>query len=296
MLNNNISKLGLGTVQFGKPYGLANNIIKKQTEVNKMLNLLKKNSITILDTSSNYLDSEKKIGNYKKNSFFKIITKTVNISSKIVSETEIKLIDKHFHNSLKNIKQKKIHGLLIHNFEDILKPGGINIINLLKAYKDKGYVKKIGISVYSPEQFYKILDLFEPDIVQFPLNILDQRFLDIDFSLFKKKTEFHARSIFLQGLLLNDIKKLPKFFSPIKKKLEKIYNFFNKVEISMIEACIYFIVQQKNIDHFIVGVDSYEQLENIIAVLKKKRKKEIDFSQFSANQNKLIDPRNWKKI
>ena len=102
MLNNNISKLGLGTVQFGKPYGLANNIIKKQTEVNKMLNLLKKNSITILDTSSNYLDSEKKIGNYKKNSFFKIITKTVNISSKIVSETEIKLIDKHFHNSLKN--------------------------------------------------------------------------------------------------------------------------------------------------------------------------------------------------
>ena len=64
----------------------------------------------------------------------------------------------------------------------------------------------------------------------------------------------------------------------------------------MIEACIYFIVQQKNIDHFIVGVDSYEQLENIIAVLKKKRKKEIDFSQFSANQNKLIDPRNWKKI
>ena len=70
----------------------------------------------------------------------------------------------------------------------------------------------------------------------------------------------------MQGLLLNDIKKLPKFFSPIKKKLEKIYNFFNKVEISMIEACIYFIVQQKNIDHFIVGVDSYEQLENIIAV------------------------------
>ena len=41
----------------------------------------------------------------------------------------------------------------------------------------------------------------------------------------------------------------------------------------MIEACIYFIVQQKNIDHFIVGVDSYEQLENIIAVLKKKKKK-----------------------
>lgn len=294
MLNNNISKLGLGTVQFGKSYGLKGNMIKKQTEVNMILNLLKKNGITLLDTASNYLDSEKKIGQYKKNSFFKIITKTININSKTVTKAEIKLIDKHFHNSLKNIKQKKIHGLLIHKFEDILKPGGFNIINLLKEYKDKGYIKKIGISLYSPEQFYKTLDLFEPDIVQFPLNIFDQRFLDINFSLFKKKIEFHARSIFLQGLLVNDIKKLPRFFFPIKKKLEKMHNFLNKIEVSMIEACIYFAIQQKNIDHFIIGVDNYKQLESIIEIFKKKKKKRIDFSKFSINQNKFIDPRNWE--
>ena len=88
--------------------------------------------------------------------------------------------------------------------------------------KDKGYVKKIGVSIYNPAQFYKTLDIIDPDIIQFPLNILDQRFLNINFSLFKKRIEFHARSIFLQGLLLNDIKKLPKFFFPIKKKLVEI--------------------------------------------------------------------------
>ena len=71
MIENNISKLGLGTVQFGRAYGLKNNIIKKQVEINKILDLLKKNNVSILDTSSNYLDSEKKIGNYKNNSFFK---------------------------------------------------------------------------------------------------------------------------------------------------------------------------------------------------------------------------------
>ena len=63
MIKNNISKLGLGTVQFGRAYGLKNNIIKKQVEINKILDLLKKNNVSILDTSSNYLDSEKKIGN-----------------------------------------------------------------------------------------------------------------------------------------------------------------------------------------------------------------------------------------
>ena len=51
-------------MQFGRAYGLKNNIIKKQVEINKILDLLKKNNVSILDTSSNYLDSEKKIGNY----------------------------------------------------------------------------------------------------------------------------------------------------------------------------------------------------------------------------------------
>ena len=296
MIKNNISKLGLGTVQFGRAYGLKNNIIKKQVEINKILDLLKKNNVSILDTSSNYLDSEKKIGNYKNNSFFKIITKTAYTDSKTISKSEIKLIDEHFHNSLKNIRQKNIYALLIHSFEDILKPGGNNIINLLKKYKDKGYVKKIGVSIYNPTQFYKTLDIFEPDIVQFPLNILDQRFLNINFSLFKKRIEFHARSIFLQGLLLNDIKKLPRFFFPIKKKLGEIHNFFIKMEVSMLEACICFAIQQKKINHFIIGVDKYVQIKNIITTFKKKKIRKIDFSQFSMNQDKFIDPRNWKKL
>ena len=283
-------------MQFGRAYGLKNNIIKKQVEINKILDLLKKNNVSILDTSSNYFDSEKKIGNYKKNSFFKIITKTVSTDSKTISKSEIKLIDEHFHNSLKNIKQKNVYALLIHSFEDILKPGGKNIINLLKKYKDKGYVKKIGVSIYNPAQFYKTLDIFDPDIIQFPLNILDQRFLNINFSLFKKRIEFHARSIFLQGLLLNDIKKLPRFFFPIKKKLEEIHNFFNKMEINMLEACICFAIQQKKVNHFIIGVDKYVQLKNIITIFKKKEIRKIDFSQFSINQEKFIDPRNWKKL
>ena len=113
---------------------------------------------------------------------------------------------------------------------------------------------------------------------------------------FKKRIEFHARSIFLQGLLLNDIKKLPRFFFPIKKKLEEIHNFFNKMEINMLEACICFAIQQKKVNHFIIGVDKYVQLKNIITIFKKKEIRKIDFSQFSINQEKFIDPRNWKKL
>ena len=68
------------------------------------------------------------------------------------------------------------------------------------------------------------------------------------------------------------------------------------MEVSMLEACICFAIQQKKINHFIIGVDKYVQIKNIITIFKKKKIRKIDFSQFSMNQDKFIDPRNWKKL
>ena len=109
-----------------------------------------------------------------------------------------------------------------------------------------------------------------------------------------KKIDFYARSIFLQGLLLHDTSNLPNFFLPIKKKLEKMVKYCKKKDISQLEACINFIKEQKNINYFILGIDNHEQLEQIIHIFKKKKNSNINFSKFSINNSKFIDPRNWK--
>ena len=163
----------------------------------------------------------------------------------------------------------------------------------MQKIKKEGSVEKIGISLYEPKQFYKILGIFKPDIVQFPLNILDQRFLKIKFSLYKE-IEFHARSLFLQGLLLQDIENIPDFFLPIKQKLKNIRNFFRKRKINQLESSLLFALQQKKIDYFIIGIDSYKQFEQITRILRKRKMQRINFSQFSSSKNKFTDPRNWK--
>ena len=272
----NPSKLVLGTVQFGRKYGFEKKIINKQNKVNEILELSKKFKILSLDTATDYLNAEKKIGNYKKRSFFKIITKLPRIESKKITRNEINYIEKKLFNSLSNLKQKNIYGVLIHYFDDILKPGSKHLIDFLKDLKKKKIIKKFGISVYSPKQFNMALNIFIPDIVQFPLNILDQRFLKIDLNKYKK-IDFYARSIFLQGLLLHDTSNLPNFFLPIKKKLEKMVKYCKKKDISKLEACINFIKEQKNINYFILGIDNHEQLEQIIHIFKKKKKLKYKF-------------------
>ena len=63
--NFNISKFGLGTVQFGLDYGFTKR--KTQDEVNDILQTAVAHDITLIDTAREYGDSEDKIGNFMQN-------------------------------------------------------------------------------------------------------------------------------------------------------------------------------------------------------------------------------------
>ena len=51
-------------------------------------------------------------------------------------------------------------------------------------------------------------------MIQVPFNILDRRLATKNYlnKIKKKKIQIHVRSIFLQGILLANIKKIPKKF------------------------------------------------------------------------------------
>ena len=58
-------KLCLGTASFDLDYGISNNLgIPRAEEINKILNLAKKNNISFLDTAPSYGNSQKIIGDF----------------------------------------------------------------------------------------------------------------------------------------------------------------------------------------------------------------------------------------
>ena len=78
-----ISKLTIGTAQFGLNYGVANKIGKiKYSEAKEIINYAEKNNIKTIDTASAYGESEKLLGQIGI-SDFDVITKLPKIVNPI---------------------------------------------------------------------------------------------------------------------------------------------------------------------------------------------------------------------
>jgi aryl-alcohol dehydrogenase-like predicted oxidoreductase len=110
-------KLVVGSAQLGMNYGLFNNKKISFKEFKKIEKLVIKSKINFIDTATSYGDSEKIIGNSKLKKLH-IITK-IKIPNKkniIVKNWLLKEISK----SLSKLKIKKIYGVLIHDYKDLL--------------------------------------------------------------------------------------------------------------------------------------------------------------------------------
>jgi aryl-alcohol dehydrogenase-like predicted oxidoreductase len=287
-------KFVLGSAQFGFRYGATNNKEKiSNKNILKILNLSSKKKIKYIDTSGQYGNSEKKIGSLSKIKF-KIISKIPKIPKKTKNISEWIFLNTL--KSIKNLKIKKLHGILIHNERDLMSGQKYEVFNALKKLKDIGLVKYIGVSIYDYNNLKKILFNFKLDIVQGPINIFDQRALrkDIYSLIKKKKIKFLARSIFLQGMLLsNKSFFLQKFknFSKYYKNWYKYENWLKKNNFSKLQGCLNFIKNCKNIDYVIIGFSSYSEFAEIVNTKFKK----IQIPKFlKCHDARLINPQKWQ--
>ena len=271
-------KLAIGTVQFGLDYGISNNIGQTiPEEVQKILSLAKQNKIDTLDSASAYGNSEEILGEFADN-YFKIITK--------VQTPE------NFSQSLKKLKWKNIYGLMFHNIDILIK--NKDYWHVFEKYKKENKVEKIGVSVYSKEEIDFILNNFDIDIIQIPINILDQRLLQNGYlkKLKDKDIEIHARSVFLQGLLLMDLVHINSYFDLIKPLLIDYFSYISQNNVSKTEAALCFVKNIKEIDKIVIGVNNHIQLQENISAYNKSI--ELDFKQFAINDENFINPAKWR--
>ncbi len=285
-------KLMLGTVQFGLDYGLTN--VSGQTsreEINKILNFSKSISLNFLDTSYGYGESEKALGESGEIlSQFKVVTKLANLTVSGISVTD------SLNHSLSNLKVESVYGLLFHNPDDLLSNKAHEYFGEILRLKNEKKVQKIGVSVYTVEQLEQILDKFNLDIVQIPLNIFDQRFLENNFlkKIKNRGIEIHIRSVFLQGLLLENPNSVNSFFKDIKKNLEHFNHTAQELKMKPIELLLAFANGIREVDQVIVGVNNLQHLQEIAQSFGKKTN--LDFSQFKVKDEKYLLPTNWKLI
>ena len=157
-----------------------------------------------------------------------------------------------------------------------------------------GYINKIGFSAYNKLQIKKALTLFKPDIIQLPFNVFDQGLLhDGTLALLKSlNIEVHARSSFLQGLLIMDISKVPIYFNKWRFYLERWHSYCSQINYSPKSVALNFSASQKLIDKVIVGVENEMQLIELINL--PEISSEIDLKFLNCKDEYLINPSKWK--
>jgi aryl-alcohol dehydrogenase-like predicted oxidoreductase len=291
-----MSKIALGTVQFGIDYGInSENGKVRPEEVRNILNYAHSQNVDLLDTAPAYGSSEKVLGGLNVQNF-KVVTKTRHFDNTEISNDDIDLLKKDFSCSLSDLRQDSFYGVLVHNADDLLKSGSEKLFDQLQELKQAEKIMKIGVSVYDYSQLQSIFDNFDIDLVQLPFNILDRRMIDSGmFATFKSKgIEVHARSVFLQGLLLMSEKNRPDKFNRWHGLWKIWHEWLNDNQISALEGTIRHAISMPEISKVLVGVDNVDQLKEIV-VASSGVLPDIPDEMFTNDAN-LLNPSNWGKL
>ena len=285
------SKLSIGTAQLGSNYGIAFSGEKITTEeFSKIMVVAKNHGISSLDTAIGYGDSQTILGNIGVKNW-SVTTKLPPIPARI-DNLEV-WYQEAIQSLFSELQVSSIETLLLHNAGDLVGTHGPHLSLLLLESRRSGLVKNIGVSIYEPEELSRFYNEFQPDVVQCPFNIFDQRILNSGWlrRLKDDGVEIHARSVFLQGIILRDPAELHSYFSPWGKDFLTWSNFCEAEGVTKLEAALYFVKCEAKIDKIIVGIEGLDQFEE---VLKAYDKNFLEVFQGSCEDKGLVNPLMWR--
>ena len=284
-LNNII----LGTAQFGSRYGIGpGNKELSVYQVADIIEMFGKNGGTCIDTAVSYGNCEDVLGEIGLAEFqvinklpFELFLNGAEVNLMRIIERSLKKLDKEFFDCL-----------LVHDFKnaDVLLRD--QIFTNIQKLKTSRMVKQVGISIYDSKSLVEE-DFNSCDVIQAPLNILDRSMLNPETKkmLSRGAVPFHARSVFLQGLLLINPKQHPQYFQPWRTLFEEINSYSKQLKIPLLELCLSFVMNIPEVSKTVIGVAETSQLKEILAMKNKSIFKLP--SELSSTDEKLIHPFNW---
>ncbi len=286
-------KLVLGTAQFGLPYGIADPQPQiSLAESKAIIDYAAGQGMTVLDTAMGYGESEARLGNIGVSSW-KVISKIPEVPD---GKTATTWTTDAVKASLKKLKVQSLYGLLLHRPAQILGHQGPDIYAALQRLKDEGLVEKIGVSIYQPSELESVFSVGQVDLVQSPLSVLDRRLITSGWldRLADRGVEVHARSVFLQGLLLMSADQRPAKFARWAGLWDCYHEWVAGTGLSPLEANLAYVSALPEVQHVVVGVN---RLNHIKEILNARTDNGPDWSADLATEDEiLLNPLAWLQL
>lgn len=292
-----LARLGLGTVQFGLDYGVSNWAGRPdEREVAAILARAANAGAGFIDTAPAYGQAEVLAGRYLPPGHgVRIITKTPALVDATIDVRHGRQILDGLAASLDRLKVRAVHGFLVHQSDDLAKLGWQHLVDAMLEARARGWTSRIGASVYNVDQLALVESRFRPEIVQLPLNVLDRRPIASGMLARLKAAgvEIHARSVFLQGLLLMEPDDLPEFFAPVRLVFVGLREYWQQRGLSALGGCLAFALQRPEIDAIIVGVNRLKEFEQIETAVNSLPDGDIGPDISQPIDPAYLDPSRW---
>lgn len=265
-----INKLVMGCAQIGFNYGVTNTVKDiNDDESHELLNNAYSFGIRSFDTAMDYNKSEERLGNFVKNyddvNVFTKISFTdeeLLLSDELLSELTLNKIN----DSFLKLQKDRIDILFLHEMKYLKRSIVLETIKQSKGFDI------IGCSINDFEEIMLSLQFKEIQAIQLSFNILDIEKINTIKMLKEKNIQVYARSIFLQGILLqNDISKWPKGND---NENNKVFNLINrlsdKLQITKNELCTRYVLSYLDIfNGIIIGLETVEQIKENVKCFEK---------------------------
>lgn len=212
----------LGTVQWGRAYGVANRAGQTpESEVAKILAVAADAGITTLDTARVYGTAEAVIGRSVGRGW-RVVTKLApSVAGPDADSVEsAERARRSLAESRSALKRELLDGVLLHRAAQRVSSGGGAWIELQRQ-RDRGLIRAIGVSVVSVDEAGDAIEDADVQLIQVPASLLDQRLARSGFfeSAAARGVEVFVRSIFLQGAAHLAVNRLPPYLGELRPVL-----------------------------------------------------------------------------
>jgi spore coat polysaccharide biosynthesis protein SpsF (cytidylyltransferase family)/aryl-alcohol dehydrogenase-like predicted oxidoreductase len=270
------SCITLGTAQLGMDYGITNAVGRpNDTEALGIVSAALEGGVTQLDTARAYGDAELRLGRLLRRwpgygmrvmSKLRPLTDLPDDAPRAVVEGAV---DESVEHSCRDLERSRIDVMLFHRCADMFRWGGA-AADRLSAHVENGTIGEIGASVYTPEEALRSLS--DPRIkqLQIPFNLLDQRWLEPEFQhavAARPDLVIHARSVFLQGLLLSAPDRWPSWAHTAPRLCSDIRRLIRSFQRKCAaDLCMGFVRAFPWITSLVLGVESAAQLRELLSL------------------------------
>lgn len=300
----NISRIGLGTVEIGVPYGIGKTSLPSDQEAETILKSAIEMGVTYIDTARGYGVAEERIGKSGIGNRPGITIGT-KCGQFLKQEPDLhgpeleKRIREDIDTSRKNLRQEILQLVQFHNeLEDYTHYE--EIIEIFQKLKDEQKIQNAGVAVRGEQAALGALSANFFETIQLAYNIADQRMANhVLPEAGKQGITVLNRSVLLKGALTSAREKLPSELHELRRIADDADDIARELAISLPELAMRFALSHPVRATVLIGTVKPKHIASAIAASQKSPLPEETLKKLRSlgiEDASQIDPAKWPKV